>query len=286
MEYREWYYEVDADRIRFKWVDETQPSNFAGYYIDQAAGGIVHVGFIDNQAEQLVGLEQALSLVATDRLDTYPTTPTVSYLSVRATSQAITNAVDSNSTLKNLIIDVSEDESGGTGSSSGATNVAEVESILGQILGPNAPITVSYAEGDGNLLSGRFATKVGCGQAMRFLIDTTLRTFPPEHIANRMCTAGYGAKDSAVEVAGRTVWRLFVLTAGHCISLNSGFEEGHVQIDRFDFFAWERTRIGRKSAKSREMGCITTLMSEPTLRRFGLKTQGLCRKGYLAGMVI
>jgi hypothetical protein len=36
------------------------------------------------------------------------------------------------------------------------------------------------------------------------------------HDGNRDCTAGFGAKDKAGEVRGDSIWRLFVLTAGHC----------------------------------------------------------------------
>jgi hypothetical protein len=36
------------------------------------------------------------------------------------------------------------------------------------------------------------------------------------HNGNSLCTAGFGAKERAGEVRGEPVWRLFVLTAGHC----------------------------------------------------------------------
>jgi hypothetical protein len=35
-----------------------------------------------------------------------------------------------------------------------------------------------------------------------------------------MCTAGFGAKDKAGERAGEVIWRLFVLTTGHCNGVN------------------------------------------------------------------
>jgi hypothetical protein len=39
---------------------------------------------------------------------------------------------------------------------------------------------------------------------------------PKEHVANRDCTAGFGAKSKDGEARGHAVWSLFVLTAGHC----------------------------------------------------------------------
>jgi tripartite motif-containing protein 71 len=212
LEYREWYYDVNAERIS-QWVNESQPSSFAGYYMDQAAGGIMHIGFLDKQAEQLASLKASLSLIGGERLQVYPTTPTASYLSVRAASQSVSNAIDSNSILRELVVDVEEDEAGKV-VRIGTPNVTQVQGILNQTLGSNAPIAVEYDAGGGGLLSGRFRNegRMRAGDA----IFTRHYTAEGVHDGNRPCTAGFGAKDKAGEVGGQVVWRLFVLTAGHC----------------------------------------------------------------------
>jgi sugar lactone lactonase YvrE len=212
LEYREWFYNLDAGRID-QWVEDTNPSSFAGYFIDHRAGGIMHIGFLDNQAEGLESLKASLSLVAEERLQVYPTTPTVSYLSVQATSEAVSNAIESNSTLGALVVGVRFDESGRV-VHVGTPNVAQVESTLNAMFGPNAPIAVEHEVDDGTLLSGRFRNegRMRAGDAI------FTRHFDAEHrhVGNLMCTAGFGAKDKASDSRGETIWRLFVLTAGHC----------------------------------------------------------------------
>ncbi len=213
LEYREWFYNLDAERID-QWVEETKPSSFAGYYIDHKAGGIMHVGFTENQAAQLDNLKTALPLVAGERLQVYPTTPTVSYLSVQEASQSVSSAIESNSTLRELVVNVSEDEAGKS-VRVGTPNVAQVESILHEMLGPNAPVTVEYDAGSGSLLGGRFRNEGRMRAGDAILSKFYNVTQPPKQV-NGYCTAGFGAKDKAGEHGGQAIWRLFVLTAGHC----------------------------------------------------------------------
>lgn len=183
----------------------------------------MHIGFTDDQADQLESLKGALSLAAGGRLQVYPTTPTASYLSVRETSQSVSSAIDSNSTLDDLVVNVSDDEAG-TAVHIGTPQVSQVNAILTEILSPNAPVAVKYDPGDGSLLSGRFRNKgrMRAGDAtfiQKFSGDT-----PSVHKGNKMCTAGFAAKDNAGESRGQAIWRLFVLTAGHCHGLTSVWE--------------------------------------------------------------
>jgi YD repeat-containing protein len=214
LEYREWFYNLDAERID-QWVEETKPSSFAGYYIDQAAGGIMHVGFTSSQTEQLDGLKASLSLVAGDRLQVYPVAPTVSYLSVQAASESVSNAIESNSTLGELVVGVKFDESG-RAVYVGTPNVAQVESILDEMLGPSVAIVVEYGTDEGSLLSGRFRNEGRMRAGDAIFTEHYTASYPSVHDGNGMCTAGFGAKDKAGDAHGQPLWRLFVLTAGHC----------------------------------------------------------------------
>lgn len=224
LEYREWYYDVNSERA-IQWVEETQPSSFAGYYIDQAAGGIMHIGFLDKQSERLASLQASLPLVAGERLQVYPVTPTTSYLSVKDASQSVSSAIESNATLADLIVSVEEGEAGEV-VRVGTPAVAQVESTLNQIIGSNAPIAVEYDAGGGTLLSGRFRNEGRMRAGDATFIKHYTATTPSAHDGNKMCTAGFGAKEKGGEVGGAAIWRLFILTAGHCSSLNSVYERG------------------------------------------------------------
>lgn len=213
LEYREWFYSLDAERID-QWVGETQPSSFAGYYIDHRAGGIMHIGFTSNQSAQLASLESSLSLVGgSSRLQVYPTPPATPYLSVRATGESVLSAMESNPTLANLVVSVEDDEAG-RATRVGTANVAQVESILDQMLGVNAPVSIEYGAGGGTLLSGRYRNE-GRMRAGDY-INSDPYIF--EGVATGgPCTVGFGAQDK-VDKPGTAedVHRLFVLTAGHC----------------------------------------------------------------------
>ena len=231
LEYREWLYEVNGDKID-DWVEATSPSSYAGYYIDHRAGGVMHIGFVGNQAEQLASLKGSLSLVGQERLQVYPVTPTASYLQVRATSQSVLDAVASNLTLGILVVSIEDDEAG-KATRVGTPNVAQVEGILDQMLGASAPVTVEYEAGGGALLEGRYRNE-GRMRAGDYI--NGMRYTPGGVGVDSRCTAGFGAKDSVAK-SNREVVRTFLLTAGHCYN-------------KIDTEVW-RAPAGRKSGLRR-----------------------------------
>ncbi len=211
LDYREWFYNVNAEKIDH-WVEATSPGSYAGYYMDHPAGGVMHIGFIDDQEEELESLKTSLSLEAWARLQVYPTTPTASYLSVRATAESVLGAIESNPTLANLVVSVEDDEAG-KATRVGTPNVAQVESILDQMLGANAPVAAEYEAGGGALLGGRYRND-GRMRAGDY-INSDLYFF--EGIpTGEPCTAGFGAEDRLPRSNGGEIVRLFLLTAGHC----------------------------------------------------------------------
>ena len=218
LEYREWLYDFNAEKID-QWVEATSPGSYAGYYMDHPAGGVMRIGFLGNQAEQLASLETFLSLVGgSSRLSVYPTPPTASYLTVRATAQSVLGAIESNSTLADLVVSVEDDEAG-KATRVGTPNVAQVEGILDQMLGANAPVTVEYEAGGGALLAGRYRNE-GRMRAGDY-INSDIFDF--EGIpTGGPCTAGFGAEDRRPSPNGGEIVRLFLLTAGHCAAEGEG----------------------------------------------------------------
>lgn len=206
LEYREWFYEIDAARIDH-WLEETTPNSFSGYYLDQRHGGIMYVGFLGNQTEQLAQLKSSLSLVAGERLQIYPIAPTVSYMTMRAYGESVSSTVEANPTLSELVVSLKETEDG-KAVHVGSPNVARVETLLHELL-PSVPVAVEYEAGGGSALSGRFRNtgRMRAGDSLFNYVG------PGVDFA---CTAGFGAKERAGEIRGSATWYLFVLTAGHC----------------------------------------------------------------------
>jgi YD repeat-containing protein len=243
LEYREWLYDVNAEKID-QWVEATSPSSYAGYYLDHAAGGVMHIGFLGDQAGQLANLETSLSLVGgSSRLNVYPTPPTVSYVAIRESTESVMDAIESNSTLADLIVSVEDDEAG-KATRVGTPNVAQVESILDQTLGASAPVTVEYEAGEGALLDGRYRNE-GRMRAGDY-INSDAYPFGGIVTGGR-CTAGFGAEDRRPRSNGGEIIRLFLLTAGHCAAKIDGevWRNTYDGDDEFPFDDAGKSEVGR-----------------------------------------
>ena len=258
LDYREWFYNVNADRID-QWVEATSPGSYAGYYMDHPAGGVMHIGFIDNQEEELESLKTSLPLEAWERLQVYPTTPTASYLTVRATAQSVLGAIESNSTLANLVVSVEDDEAG-KATRVGTPNVAQVEGILDQMLGANAPVTVEYEAGGGALLEGRYRNS-GRMRAGDYINGTV---YTPGGVAAgyRRCTAGFGAQDRTFKPNDEEVLRLFLLTAGHCYNKIDTEVWRAPQDESQDFDDAGKSEVGRLARNALEYAELSNVRTD------------------------
>jgi len=74
LEYRDIYREHFQDLIEGSWVAKNAPSTYAGYELDEAAGGIIYVGFTVEPEAMLEKLKQ--HLIAPERFKPFPITPT------------------------------------------------------------------------------------------------------------------------------------------------------------------------------------------------------------------
>lgn len=96
----------------------------------------------------------------------------------------------------------------------GTPNVAQVEGILDQMLGANAPVTVEYDSGGGTFLDGRYRNEG------RMRAGDYINSDPYFHegiSTGGPCTAGFGAEERGEKPnGGGELLRLFLLTAGHC----------------------------------------------------------------------
>lgn len=212
LEYREWLYQTNSEKID-AWVEASQPANFAGYYLDNRAGGIMYVGFLGNQDEQLNLLKSSLGLVAPERVKVYQVAPTVSLLSARATAASVESAIEGSATLRAIVTSISLEKSGAL-VHVGAGNVALAESTIATLV-PGARVVVVHESGGIDLLSGRYRTE-GRMRAGDAVFAHTI------YSQNTKCTAGFGTKSKVGEKNGQPIWRVFTLTAGHCNYLGKG----------------------------------------------------------------
>jgi sugar lactone lactonase YvrE len=208
LEYRENYTAHNRQLID-EWASAHYPNTYAGYYIDNRAGGIMHVGFTQEQSARLAELEQQLPLIATDRLQVYPTPPPKARVDLTKLVSEVNQAWLSNGTLKSLITETGISESKDT-VEVGTSNVSQVQSVLAGLFGAQAPITVIYQPEENEDFSSRF--------------KTSGRILAGDNILNKdgACTAGFGAyEDRTNKFTGQPIRARFLLTAGHCFSLEA-----------------------------------------------------------------
>jgi len=201
LEYREWYVEQAASAIP-QWAKSHAPTTYAGYWVDHRNGGIIRVGFTQNQSTQVASLAQSGSLVAPSRLAGFSSPPTHSYYDLVATQSQVANQAGSIPGFTRVGINVNENlvTVGTTGS------VQSVETALDQALGSSAPVrTYSDAPLAGNNRKNRdrLFGRVRAGDRIR-----------SEKIG--WCTAGFGAWLANGQNSGQALYKHFLLTAAHC----------------------------------------------------------------------
>jgi len=208
MEYREWYIETNIPQIE-TWAENHQPNTYAGYYVDHRSGGILRVGFTQNQESIMAALQQEVPLNAPDRLGSYSAGPAYSRLSLQATMAGVESAWDSDGALDKVITSAGIDERNNTVEVTG-TDVGLIDSRLRAAFGQQVPITVLY-EGSGEEFSGR-NHKTG-----RIHAGDRVIGYEPDKQVIKGCTAGYGAWDKVGKKDnGDPEVAPFLLTAGHC----------------------------------------------------------------------
>lgn len=214
MEFRQAYIDHDSAAVE-GWAESHYPGTFAGYYVDHHNGGIAHIGFTQEQTQRVSDIKQQLSLMAPhSRVAPYPTTPTTSRVSVTASSETISEALESNPTLRALVSEIDLDEEDSV-VRVGASNVGQVEGLLDQIVGAQAPVSVHYQPKGLVRMAGRYRS------SGRILAGDHLWTEPEPSKAGE-CTAGFGAwEDRTKKSTGDPVRARFLLTAGHCGYLGS-----------------------------------------------------------------
>lgn len=207
MEWRERYIDSNVEQIE-AWAEANYPGTYAGYYVDHRAGGILHVGFTQDQGARLADLKTQLPLEAESRLVVYPTPPSVPRISLASAYETLDAALDANATLQSLVTELSISESGND-LSIRTTNVPQTRAMVTELIGSQVPVDI-YPGSAQVLASGRYRAS-GRMRAGDSILNSKGK-----------CTAAFGAfEDRKQKTNGQDITARFVLTAGHCFSLDT-----------------------------------------------------------------
>lgn len=216
LEYRENYLADDLPMIE-EW-GQSRASIYAGYSVDHRAGGIIHVGFTENQTTELSELKSSLPLMAANRVVQDIGTPRTSAQGLKDAMDEIETLSESNQTLEDGIVEIGVDEASDQ-VQVGATDVNAVQAALFQELRVGAPINVfEEQEGEPFESRNRESGRIKAGDKIWHMIETESGVPAPS-----WCTGNFGAWERiATKPNGEPVIANFLLEAGHCARLRGG----------------------------------------------------------------
>jgi YD repeat-containing protein len=216
MEYRRQYLSQAAEVIP-QWAEENASSTYGGYYVDNRAGGIIYIGFTQEQAAKVAALKGSGQLMATGQVAEMPTPPSRSLSSVEATEASVASAIAGNASVlaATSTISVTPDTAL---VEVVATNTTLVQNFLTSTFGASAPIIVvpdAYPVRPASFSRYHVTGPVRAGDAIQSL------PFCKEGNCGwlKLCTANVGGLSQTGVVRGDPVYTWFKLTAGHCFDI-------------------------------------------------------------------
>lgn len=227
LEYRERYVDQAATAVP-EWMDTHAASTYAGYYVDHRAGGILYVGLTANP-NQVDDLKHAGVLMAPEgRVKAFLAQPAHPLASLDLLQSSISDAGSAAGPITRVGVDVEHNTV-----SVGALDRSQVEQSLDSMFGAQAPINVySDSQGIAPRSRERYTGDLKAGDLVR--------SEPPEG-----CTAGFGAWDRAgTAPTGSTIFRHFLLLAGHCFK------------DNWKIYRWELSPDGKQLYGQQTLGYI------------------------------
>ena len=210
LEYRDWYLEV-VGRDLDKWGAEHHPSTYAGYTIDQSAGGVIRVGFTANQAESLEEFKSQVNPPAADRLQSAGVAPAISLNALGNLEAAVSEEAETDPELDAVFNEVWVDISSNV-VKVGASDTATASQLLANAFGSSSPIVVVET-----------VTPENAGGRNR----TTGRMYGGDRVLSKSglgCTAGFGAYERRSKKSDNDelINAPFFLLAGHCFAKGVG----------------------------------------------------------------
>jgi YD repeat-containing protein len=252
--FRERYLEEDGLLIE-EWAEAHHPGTYAGYQMDDRSGGLLRIGFTENQAEVVSEFIEQVHPSAADRIATFSSVPPRPLDRLEELEGQVTQALESNSSLNGKIASIEVPEAGGSVSVE-TTDVAAVEAALIGSLGSAVGVNLVPTEGLPVPVYSRehLGSRIAAGD--RVYNDFT-PSGPPTMTGS---TAGFGARETQEIVAEkRHVVVPFMVTAGHTGNLGTPMyrvEDGGIK-KGWTYVREHGERIGRVGRDALTQGTLS-----------------------------
>jgi YD repeat-containing protein len=206
MEYRERYTAQAADGIPAWAASHGVKSNYAGYYVDQRQGGVLHVGFTSGQEGLVNELKSQGGLLAPSRTTVFQAQPNNSLFSLGTMLGALPAKIAGRSGVLRNLVKASVNVRGNVLEVS-ALDTAAARSFLNEAYGSAAPITVVQASGKPVMKELPRARSMGKSVYGGDWIEEE----------GGYCSVGFGASERLENKPNQeAISAHFALTAGHC----------------------------------------------------------------------
>ncbi|MDQ3724422.1 MAG: DUF6531 domain-containing protein [Actinomycetota bacterium] len=205
MEYRRQYL-AQASEVIPQWAEEHAPATYGGYYVDNRAGGVIYVGFTQDQSGQVAALNDSGALMEPAKVEGMPAPPSRSIESVEVTEANVAQFVLNSPTISALTTSISTSTQAGLVEVT-ASNPEYVRQQLTSQFGASAPILVTEDTTPMTLSRDRFNIK-GPVVAGDYLLGN-----------DSHCTANFSAQNQVGVERGQPVYAFYKMTAGHCFNL-------------------------------------------------------------------
>lgn len=210
LEYRERFVEEDGPMIE-AWAEGHHSDTYAGYQLDDAAGGLLRIGFTQNQEQLVSELIEQIHPPAADRLTTYPYTPTRPLIHLEDLEADVVSLLQGNTAVASKVAGVQIPETGNSVVVE-TTDVPAVQGALQESLGSLDGISVISVEGLPELLYSREHVGGRILAGDRMFNDWTPNDAP--FISES--TAGFGARETRYVLPEKRSFVVpFMVTAGH-----------------------------------------------------------------------
>jgi tripartite motif-containing protein 71 len=220
MEYRRSYLAQAAEAIP-QWAEEHAPSTYGGYYVDNRAGGVIYVGFTENQHTQVEALKQSGMLMAPGQVAEMPIPPTNAIADVESLEEAVAAFIGGNAAASDATVEIFFTSDSGVVTVV-ATDTTLVRGLLEAQFGSGVPI---------NVVPSDYPTLPASSEVFSRFHDTG-----PVHAGDwlqtqgqcenglycyKACTANFGGRDQIDVQQGQPIYNWYKLTAGHCFGLST-----------------------------------------------------------------
>ena len=210
LEYRESYIAQAASAIP-AWAEAHAPSSYAGYYVSQREGGIIHVGFTSGQAALVGELKAQAGLIAPGRVQEFIGTPSSSLHSLGTIMGELSSKLQGRKDIVRILAKAAVNVKGNILEVT-STDPTTAKNFITEAFGSTAPIAVTLAPSKPVLKElPRSRPK-----------DEKLYGGDWIEVEEGFCSVGFGASEQLAKKPNQeSTFAHFALTAGHCAAKGS-----------------------------------------------------------------